>query len=302
MKRHLVPLLAIAAGIGLWAVWVAGARGPATASAAPLLVAESLGAPRGIGSLPGIGSPEVTAELTATTYYTAYLPLVQRTVPLCSGTPVLLNPADGSQLATLVPELFYMRGSLPVSSTVVELADNVGFADPLRYTITGGGLGPHDLKPFDNLQPGTRYYWRVQDLCGASQSPMSAVWSFITGARGVILPAPVLLSPADGAIGLTAPVTLTWKPMVDATGYRAVRCTATSCLLSYRTEASWVTWPASLTAYTWYVAAYNDYAYGSESATWHFMTGNFASLSACAVEPGITVSLEGSGFAERRAR
>ena len=51
-------------------------------------------------------------------------------------------------------------------------------------TITGGGLGPHDLKLFENLKPGTRYYWRVSAWDRTHQMVVSAQKSFWTWALG----------------------------------------------------------------------------------------------------------------------
>jgi hypothetical protein len=224
--------------------------------------------------------PRSYDQITST--FTVYLPLVQRpitpTVPAgpCSIAPTLVSPADKSTLNTLIPRFEYIEVSEMVSNTEITIADNPAFDLPIQYT-TGGGKGTHKLSLFDNLEPGTTYYWRVNDVCGAVKGPSSAVFSFTTGSNGTILPAPKLVSPADGTSNVGEETTFTWEAVGGATGYEPYVCIKQDgCTLSHTPATSETFYLEANTEYRWHVFAYNDYAYGNPSEDWTFTTGSFS--------------------------
>ena len=228
---------------------------------------------------PALASSVVQATLLVTRY--AYLPLLKNEYIPCTRLPTLSSPANGAHLTTLVPTLVYMRGTAPVSQTLIYIADNSNFNAPQVYGTSGGSYGPFSLKLFDNLQPATQYYWRVRDQCGTTYSPYSTVFTFTTGSGGVLLPAPILVKPITGTIGLIKPVTLTWNivsgaagyqvhyGMVGSGGYTLVETGGTSYVLNYLSPNS---------QYEWWVVAFNSYAYGATSPRWRFTTGTFATM------------------------
>jgi hypothetical protein len=265
---------AMAVGLVSLLVWAVAAQDTAAESHPPIVSA--VDAPQGYQAERAIRHP----TLAATQPSTIYLPLVSLELPPCSRAPSLISPSNGSQLDTLVPELVYMRGTDPVTYTVIAVADNPAFDQAIAYSSHGGGLGPRDLRLFENLEPATTYYWRVNDVCGANVSPYSEVFTFTTGSGGVILLAPTLVSPPDGEVGVGEEITFTWNSVSGAVGYQLFRCLeGGGCWLFFTSSTSQQTgslYPNS--TYNWYVRAYNDYAYGEFSNQRQFSTGSFALL------------------------
>lgn len=224
--------------------------------------------------------PPIYDPITST--FTVYLPLVQRpiTAPVpgssCSIAPTLVSPADKSSLNTLIPRFEYIEETEPVSYTEITIADNPAFDTPIQYS-TGGGKGTHKLTLFHNLEPGTSYYWRVNDVCGAVNSPSSSIFSFTTGSNGTILPGPNLVSPANGATNVGEVMTFTWGTVGGATGYEPYVCKKLDgCTLYFTPATSETFYLNPNTEYRWHVFAYNDYAYGNQSEEWTFTTGSFS--------------------------
>jgi hypothetical protein len=279
MKARLFVISFLAAGLVLLLVWAVAAQGTETrvyiqSSPYTVLITEDCLNCESAVSL------SYHLDITFTQAFTVYLPLVQRSMSPCTVAPTLISPTNGSALDTLVPLLVYMRGTDPVSYTTITIADNPAFDAPIQYSSSGGGIGPHQLRLFYNLEPATTYYWRVQDVCGSVYSPYSPSFSFITGSGGIILPAPTLISPADDTVGIEQEATLTWDTVGGAVGYELFRCReGGGCWLYFTSSTSQVIrYLDPNTTYEWYVDAYNDYAYGNQSDVWQFTTGSFTSL------------------------
>jgi hypothetical protein len=144
---------------------------------------------------------------------------------------------------------------------------NSGF-DEERYDVT-------------NLAPATTYYWKVWLRCGEIESPHSVVWSFTTGSDGIILPAPILLAPADGSEIWSddLPVILQWSEVTGAQEYKVVltKWDAGSWYIDWSTivtETKAII-PNQLTqnsSYQWWVQPINNYAIGTKSLGWMFET------------------------------
>lgn len=278
MKARLLIAFALAIGLALILAWVVAAQGTGAkihAQSTPYVVSATGHHPIR-QNIVGLG---YTEDITFTPAFTVYLPLVQRTIiPPCTTAPTLISPTNGSLLNTLAPTLIYMRGTAPVSYTSISVADNPAFSTLVDlYGTAGGGLGPMQLRLWKNLQPATVYYWRVQDVCGSVHSPYSSVFSFTTGSGGVILPAPVLVSPVSGTLGIGQEVTLTWNSVAGALGYQVwIYAVGSGGRLYFTSGTSQVVRRLQASAtYEWYVDAYNDYAYGDMSDKWLFGTGSF---------------------------
>lgn len=199
-----------------------------------------------------------------------YLPLIAIPCP----KPTLFSPEDNAQLDTLVPTFNF---EVPIAGGVIgaglDVSANPNFM-PVDYSIGYfGGGGEFTWKLNYNLLPATTYYWRAQTKCGNSAYAYSEVRALITGSGGVILPAPVLLSPADGSTTDSTEVTFEWNPVPGAESYQ----------LSYQPEGSW--WylvPVTNTQsthtlqpgknYIWYVEAVNSYGIGVDSEVWNLTT------------------------------
>ncbi len=279
MKSRLVVITILGVGLALLLVYAVAAQGVeirAQTQSNPDAVRLTL-------DCSGCGSGESLSyhpDSSITQVLTAYLPIVQHDSPPCFEAPTLISPVDGSAINSLIAYLVYMRGTETVSYTTISIADNPAFDAPIQYFTSGGGIGPFQLRLFENLVAATTYHWRVQDNCGSVDSPYSPVFTFTTGSGGVILPAPSLTSPVSGTIGLGQEVTVTWGSVSGAVGYELwygtlggghnlIFTPATTYVIHYLQPN---------TTYEWYVNAYNGYAYGDQSAVWHFTTGTFTSL------------------------
>jgi hypothetical protein len=220
-------------------------------------------------------------SITSTQTFSVYLPLVYVSIiSPCSIEPTLISPTNGSAVETLLPSLVYLNGTDSVEYSVIKIADNPAFDTPIQYNI-GAGIGPRHVWLWENLNPATTYYWHVYDVCGADVSPNSLTFAFTTGSGGVILPAPTLISPPNGLIGLGHEITLTWGSVEGAVQYKVIRCYigGGSCFHYLTSETSW--WTTRFdpnTTYEWYVNGQNDYAYGNQSSVWQFSTGSFTPM------------------------
>ncbi len=215
--------------------------------------------------------------------------------------PILLSPVDNATLNTLLPRFF-------VDTTVsnVQISPNIQVSrDPGFGQLTGGVTfcgwtrpqSQFDYLTSENLLPNTRYYWRARsaygDACSNPNLPWSGwspTWSFVTGSNGAILPAPQLVSPANGSlVPLTRP-TLNWQSVPGAVGTQIVGRPVPPVI--HPGDFGWgITWETGVATsaqvyrdltlgqtYEWYVRFRNEYAWGNQSERWRFMVGN---SSAC---------------------
>ena len=94
---------------------------------------------------PGPASLAHTPGITFLPVSTIHLPLVQNGSSSCSTAPTLISPANGSQLNSLIAVLTYVRGTSPISSTSVYIADNPAFSGGQAYSVGGSGSGLRNL-------------------------------------------------------------------------------------------------------------------------------------------------------------
>jgi hypothetical protein len=115
--------------------------------------------------------------------------------------PTLESPDDGEQLNTLRPTLTVLNGvssqpgartyefqisdSEDFSSTIVSAVD--GFLNVVTTTgVPEGGDGKTSFTPSADLQPTTRFFWRVRIVQGSGSSPWSETGNFKTRLEGFI--------------------------------------------------------------------------------------------------------------------
>ncbi len=130
--------------------------------------------------------------------------------------PSLSSPADGATGTSTGPTLSWSKVAGAFRYDVY-----LGTTNP-PTTAVATDLEATSFTPL-NLQPGTRYFWRVvakgDPFCVPPSSAASGVRSFAT-VSGCAPPAtPVLVSPADGASSVPAPVRLSWEPVPDSESY-----------------------------------------------------------------------------------
>jgi subtilisin family serine protease len=176
--------------------------------------------------------------------------------------PVLLSPASG---ATGVSTTTSVSWSASSGATSYDVYFGTASTPPLATNIATISYSP------GTLTAGTLYYWRVVAK-NTTGSNSSATWSFTTLVAGP--PAPVLVSPANGATGVsTTAAVVSWSASTGATSYDVYFGTASSPPLATNTVGTAYS-PGTLSAgtvYYWRVVAKN--AGGSNtSATWSFTT------------------------------
>jgi M6 family metalloprotease-like protein len=209
---------------------------------------------------------------------TTYLPLVlSNSASMCSVAPTLNYPANGSSLDNLIPLYQWDNGQDPNATAArLQVASDPGFTQIATEWWIGSAHGPYQLRDYWNLDPGTVYYWRTFLMCGETvHGPYSATWTFTTGSGGVILPAPNLLAPPNGAVLPGTSTTLQWTAVNGAVEYFAFWWIPNGGgYLSRTTSTSLVPWYlAPNSTFQWTAAARNDYAWGNDSVTWTFTTG-----------------------------
>jgi hypothetical protein len=257
---------------------------------------------------PSLGYP-FGITFTPTSTYTVYLPAIIKSnvyPPSCSTAPTLLNPSNGSNLDTLIPEFQWDSGYNPnVTEFYMEIWLDPGLTDwvyGLRCSATTCQTGVHQWRVNKNFDPSTTYYWQAYLMCGSDRGPFSEVWSFTSGsAGGTILPGPDLLLPLDGSTLAGTTVVMQWQSVSGAVEYQVQysgggwdRGTIVPGLEA--TEESL----EPNTQFEWWVQARNDYAWGSESAHWHFTTG--ASGSSIILNPSSFLMLHLGNSAPGRVR
>ena len=220
--------------------------------------------------------------------YQVYLPLVSKQVlenpTPCSTAPKLNSPSNGSNPSTLIPTFQWNNGNVSDVTEVhlLLLLNEDDFPNDWVYWVTSYDSSfEEDRYDETNLSPDTIYYWKVWLMCGEIESPHSEMWSFTSGSADLILPAPVLLSPADGSEIWSddLPVILQWSAVTGADEYKIV--------ISKWVTGSWNrVWSTTVTEteytipfvltqntfYRWSIQAINEYALGTKSSEWMFET------------------------------
>ncbi len=220
-------------------------------------------------------------ETNVITLTTGYLPAIFKEPAFCSTIPTLIDPANASNLNTIIPQFTWDLGNGPDGTlSRMQISRDSDFTQ-VRWDMYGGSTtGLEVIRIWENLEPGITYYWRTWLMCGDTQGPYSEVWSFTTASSGEILPAPTLIAPANGSTVTSGVVTLQWEPVPGAVDYLV----HWKKVGGYGSMVSWVNdtqrdiYIENNSTYQWSVEARNDYALGVESEAWQFVT-QFGPLS-----------------------
>jgi hypothetical protein len=172
--------------------------------------------------------------------------------------PVLTAPAKGATNVPLAPALTW---SAVAGATSHDVYFGTATSPPLAANTTATSYTP------GKLGGATPYYWRVvAKNSGGSNS--SATWSFTTQVA-----APILVSPASGATGVSQTTPLSWNASTGATSYDVYFGTSSPPALAGNTTGRSYA-PGSLlkaTVYYWRVTAKNSGG-SADSAIWSFTT------------------------------
>ncbi|MGQ9604224.1 MAG: S8 family serine peptidase [bacterium] len=197
--------------------------------------------------------------------------------PTIPNPPTLVSPANGATNVS-IPVTLTWNASSGATSYNVQVSTNSSFTS-LVYNQTGITSTSTTVS---NLSEGTLYYWRVSATNSAGTSAWSSVWSFTTASgTGTPPPAPTLVSPSNGATGVSRTPTLTWNASPGATSYR-VQVSRYSSFSTVVYDKTVTTTSVKLdiklsgwTTYYWRVCAINQYGTSPWSSVWNFRTRLF---------------------------
>jgi C1A family cysteine protease len=127
------------------------------------------------------------------------------------GIPALLAPANDTTGLPTSMQLHWTVAS-DAASYQVQVDVDSSFSSPILDTSTA-----LLIQELTSLQQGAMYVWRVRAINACDTGSWSDTWDFTTACPPP--GAPVLVSPADGAVDLPLPVTVTWGSVSGATGY-----------------------------------------------------------------------------------
>jgi hypothetical protein len=190
------------------------------------------------------------------------------------GAFTMLAPAKDATGVAVRPTFSWAASEGAVSYTF-QLSESSGF---LAVLIDQGGIGTTEYTPAVALNASTTYYWRVWAVDAVGQTLADgAPWGFTTGALPLGF---TLQSPANGAVEVMLPPTLSWNASNGAASYRALISTASdfSSVVEEASGLSGTSWSPTVTlacstVYYWRVYAVN--ACGERLATgapWSFTT------------------------------
>lgn len=189
-----------------------------------------------------------------------------------SSSPALLTPANGTLNVDENTTLTWQAEACAFQYRV-ELATDSLFTQMVTDQVVAAltiAVGP--------LAGNTDHFWRVRGVNNLGQGTPSSVFRFRTTAL-TTPPAPVLLSPSNGAVSLPLPVTLCWDSAARATSYRLqVAIDSNFTTLTYNDTSAGsnrcrtFTFLLNSTTYFWRVSASNAAGTSAYSAFSRFTT------------------------------
>jgi len=212
--------------------------------------------------------------------------------PVCSVPDVPLLKDPGSAVGSSVT---YTVGWTAVDGATeyrVQEATGPTFRNATTYIID-----KDTSKTFSNINTGCEpntYYYRMVAVNACGPGAVSATVDMVV--NGIALPAaPVLVSPNDGAPGLSTAPTLDWGDVTGAADYEVWICEDTGCTHIARTAivtgSSWTVTPAldKGRGYWWQVIARNPCG-AATSKRWRFETACPKPDAPAIYDPGDTVA------------
>ncbi|MBN1633245.1 MAG: hypothetical protein JW917_03680 [Ignavibacteria bacterium] len=190
--------------------------------------------------------------------------------------PQLVSPANNSTGVSITPVLDW-NDVTGATSYGVQVSTNSGFTTTLINVtgLTGSGY----VVPSGILNNGITYYWRANASNSSGSSPWSSVWQFTT----VISPplAPNLITPPNGATGVSTSPTMYWSGVSGAISYH-IQISQSSQFTSLVYDQTGITSTSHTipsgnlvgqTQYFWRVSAINAGGEGPYSTVFNFTTG-----------------------------
>ena len=186
-------------------------------------------------------------------------------------TPTLSSPANGATGVSTTPLLDWTDAA-GATSYDVQVCSDSGCASVVRSA--NPTTSQWTVSPV--LSTGVTYYWRARANNACGNGSWTGTWSFTT-----VCPVPAtpsLVSPANGATGVSTTPLLDWTDAAGATSYDVQVCSDSGCASVVRsanpTTSQWTASPALSTrvAYYWRARANNACGSGLWSSTWSFRT------------------------------
>ncbi len=229
--------------------------------------------------IPAAPAVQAASNVAPPPPFMVYLPMLLRNYD--PTMPRLFSPSDGAVLDTLIPTFSWDIGSQPPDTGgcfALSTAPN-----PTGCQMSFGIYTTYREEiMWYNLQPGTVYHWRVGAVYNNdfANPKWSEERTFTTGPTGgVILPAPVLTSPADDSVVSAPDLTVSWQPVAGAVAYGNEfhgLDTDRWFTFSETTDTQITLWDFASFAsvyghnFEWSITARNDYAWGEASPYWKF--------------------------------
>jgi hypothetical protein len=193
------------------------------------------------------------------------------TVPPVPASPSLIAPANGATGVASNPLMQWSSVSNAASYNV-QISTTSGFTN-IIYDQSSATTNL--TVPAGVLVVSTQYYWRVRAVNVSGAGAFSSSFSFTTAAT--TLPAPALISPADGSLGVILTPNMQWQSVTGATSYNiqlATDVNFNNIIYSSNPTGTSHTIPAGNlalnTLYFWRVRGNNASGFGGFSSTWNF--------------------------------
>lgn len=210
----------------------------------------------------------------------SYLPFVTNIGISEFDAPLLVSPENNAVLQTLIPTFIWDMGTHPPNTIVWSCLTFSPSETQIDGCWSSGGApsGIDQTTAWFNFEPDTVYFWRVGFIYDGNYDDKhwSETRKFTTGpSGGVILPPPILESPADGsAISVDAAI-LDWADVAGSVMYsvlihdvnpdRYYGWDISESQLNVSEGNWWTVEPGGI--YEWSVSVRNDYAWSDESET-----------------------------------
>ncbi|MGA2506820.1 MAG: fibronectin type III domain-containing protein [Chitinispirillaceae bacterium] len=209
---------------------------------------------------PGLGTP-FTGNVTV-------YPIYRLTTPPVAA-PVLISPLDKS-IGQPLSQTFSWNSVSNATFYTLQVSIDSLFSSFIFNASVGGTTS----QVVSGLAFDATYYWRVNAGNYSGVGPWSSVWRFST----IVVGAPTLSSPTNGAVSIVTTPALSWNTVTTATSYSVQVSTdsnfsTTVINQSNITATSYQATGLSInTVYYWRVDASNGAGTGPWSLRWSFTT------------------------------